>query len=368
VLGAFGPGRWLANDVEWIAKEAAMATLTGRWPWPSGPLTKELGMSSSAKAVVGLLVGAGVVGMAAARYRSSIQAAYDRLGAEAWLLPSPYGDIEYAHGGAGPPVLVVHGAGGGCDQGELVAKAVLGEGFHWIAPSRFGYLRSTFHRGASWDDQAHAFAYLLDHLGLARVAVVALSARGPSALLLALLHPDRVASLTLISCGGARIPLAQSKLAHWQGWALLHIVDRDFPYWLLTSLFRKRFLTLMGADQRVVAGLSRPQREVIDRFVECMNPASRRHVGALFDHTAAVPDRQIAAIEAPTLVIHAEDDTLQPYQNAAFFCATIPGARLLRFPAGGHFVGFIEQATVRAAVQRHILDNASDSAVESAAG
>ena len=28
--------------------------------------------------------------------------------------------------------------------------------FRWIAPSRFGYLRSTFRRGSTFDDQAHA--------------------------------------------------------------------------------------------------------------------------------------------------------------------------------------------------------------------
>jgi 2-hydroxy-6-oxonona-2,4-dienedioate hydrolase len=67
---------------------------------------------------------------------------------------------------------------------------VLGEQFHWIAPSRFGYLRSTFHDGTTFDDQAHAYAYLLDRLGVKRVAVVALSQGGPSALLFAVLHPE----------------------------------------------------------------------------------------------------------------------------------------------------------------------------------
>ena len=113
-------------------------------------------------------------------------------------MPSPYGDIEYTEGGSGPAVLVIHGSGGGYDQGELLAQAVLGEQFHWIAPSRFGYLRSTFREGATFDDQAHAYAYLLDRLGIRKVAVVALSHGGPSALLFAVLHPERVSSLTLI--------------------------------------------------------------------------------------------------------------------------------------------------------------------------
>jgi hypothetical protein len=57
----------------------------------------------------------------------------------------------------------------------------------------------------------------------------------------------------------------------------------------------------------------------------------------------------------PTLAIHAEDDTLQPYRNAVFFSSTIPGARLLRFEAGARMVAFIERMVVRAAVKGHIL-------------
>ena len=81
-----------------------------------------------------------------------------------------------------PPSLVIHGSGGGYDQGELSRRRCWESGFHWIAPSRFGYLRSTFREGATFDDQAHAYACLLDHLGVKKVAVVALSHGGPSAL------------------------------------------------------------------------------------------------------------------------------------------------------------------------------------------
>ena len=39
----------------------------------------------------------------------------------------------------GPPVLVIHGAGGGFDQALHTAQ-MFGSGFQWVAPSRFGYL------------------------------------------------------------------------------------------------------------------------------------------------------------------------------------------------------------------------------------
>lgn len=73
------------------------------------------------------------------------------------------------------------GLGGGFAQGEFLARATLSDDLRWLTPSRFGHLRSTFHPGAPFDEQAHAYAHLLDHLGLRRV-VVAFSHGGPSAL------------------------------------------------------------------------------------------------------------------------------------------------------------------------------------------
>lgn len=294
------------------------------------------------------------------QYRSSMRAARARLRGKSTIISSPYGDIEYSEHGTGPDVLVIHGSGGGFDQGELLAQVVLGAQFHCITPSRFGYLRSTFHQGATWDEQAHAYAQLLDHLGVQQVGVVAFSAGGPSALLFALLHPERVSSLTLISCGGTLIPAAESRQAHKQGSALTWIFRGDFPYWAMSQLFKSQFMMLMGVPRVVAARLSREQQEAIGRFIRGMNPASLRQAGVVFDHTREVPGPRIVGIRVPTLVIHAQDDTLQPYRNAEYFCSTIPGAHLLSFQTGGHIVALIEMEAIRTAVQQHIRDNAGE--------
>jgi pimeloyl-ACP methyl ester carboxylesterase len=301
--------------------------------------------------LAGLLAAVAVL---AAAFLVDIRRAYARIANTSSLVESPLGVIEFKRAGSGLPVLVVHGSGGGFDQGELVAQAVLGEGFDWIAPSRFGYLRSTFRDGATFEDQARAFAHLLDTLGIDRVAVLALSHGGPSALLFAALYPQRVSSLTLLSCGVASSIDGEQAGADRKGALLTRIYRHDLPYWAASKLLRRQFLQLMGADEAVVAGLSGPQRELIDRVIDDMNPASPRSAGVAFDHRAAMPNQRIATIRAPTLIVHARDDRLQLFRNAQFAAATIPGSRLFAFDRGGHLLIAVQQPAIRAEVQRFI--------------
>ncbi|GIK41328.1 MAG: alpha/beta hydrolase [Chloroflexota bacterium] len=298
--------------------------------------------------------------LVSAVYFWDMNRAYERVRGKSTVIPSPYGDIEYTEGGSGPPVLVIHGSGGGYDQGELLVQAVLGDQFHWIAPSRFGYLRSTFREGATFDEQAHAYAYLLDQLGLNKVAVVTISHGGPSALLFAVLYPERVSSLTLISAGVASSATQDQAQANQKGEMLMTIFKYDPLYWAITKLFRRQLMELMGANDAVIAGLTPQQRDLVDRIIDEMNPVSPRSAGAAFDNKATMPNERIAEVQAPTLIFHATDDTLQLYHNAEFAAATIPGARLVSFERGGHLLMSVEQATIRTVMQQHILDHISE--------
>lgn len=306
---------------------------------------------------IGLIL---AVVLVSAAYLWDMNRAYERVTGKSTVIPSPYGDIEFTEGGSGPDVLVIHGSGGGFDQGELLAQAVVGDQFHWITPSRYGYLRSTYPENATFDDQAHAYAYLLDRLGIKKVAVVALSHGGPSALLFAVLYPERVSSLTLISCGVASSAAENQVQANQKGEMLVTIFKYDPLYWAITKLFRSQLIELMGANDEVIANLTPGQRELVDKVIDYMNPVSLRSAGAAFDNKAKMPNERIAAIRAPTLIFHAKDDTLQLYHNAEFAASTIPGARLVSFDKGGHLVMAVEQPTIRAGTQKHILDHISE--------
>ncbi len=293
---------------------------------------------------------------ATAAFLRDINRARDRVAAAGTVISSPFGDIEFTAHGSGPAVLVIHGSGGGYDQGELIAKAVLDEDFYSITPSRFGYLRSTFNQGSTWDDQAHAYAALLDHLGIDRTAVVAMSHGGPSALLFAVLHPARVSSLTLISCGIAPSSEPDQAQADDKGNLLTTIFEHDFLYWAISKVFHRQLMGLMGASDVVIEGLTADERQLLNDFINFMNPVSLRSAGAAFDNTMTLPGERIAAITAPTLIFHATDDTLQLFHNAEFAAMAIPDARLVKFESGGHFLIGTERAAIGPALRQHILE------------
>src|SRR5215217_1012590 len=114
--------------------------------------------------VVGLVVFAALT---YSRFRADTQPNRERLLSESDVFTTEgFGDIEYAVQGEGSPMLLAHGAGGGYDQGLLISENYIGDGHRLIAPSRFGYLRSSIPEEGSPAAQADAYAALLDALGI----------------------------------------------------------------------------------------------------------------------------------------------------------------------------------------------------------
>ncbi|WP_051624690.1 alpha/beta fold hydrolase [Hyphomonas oceanitis] len=142
-----------------------------------------------------LLAMLAIVLLALAETRQRITA----LEAERSLAETRHGPIEYASWGKGPPVLVVHGAGGGFDQGRILAQAIGGDGYRWISVSRFGYLGSALPETPSTAAQAEAFADLLDTLGIGRVSILAMSGGVPPSLQFAAMYPERTDRMMLLS-------------------------------------------------------------------------------------------------------------------------------------------------------------------------
>ncbi len=284
-----------------------------------------------------------VVGLA---YRRSIRRARERVGTGSRLVVTPVGPLEVAALGDGAPVLAIHGAGGGFDQALEVAGPLARHGFRVVAMSRFGYLGTPLPAGASVEAQADAHAHLLDALGLERVAVVGASAGAPSAMQLALRHPERVGRLVLL------VPLAypvQSEerraadLPERRSRATQALFDAalgsDFLFWLATRLaYRSLVRTVLGTPPSLLRTASAAERERIRRVLEHIQPLSRRGPGLLNDAAIArsLPRYDLERIAAPTLVLAVEDCLYGTYPGARHTADHIPDARFVSYPTGGH--------------------------------
>ena len=137
-------------------------------------------------------------------FQADMAVAQSRIAKGSQIIDTAFGHIEYADAGHGYPVLVVHGAGGGYDQGVILANILLdGNSYRVIAPSRFGFLHTPVpdvtNNKSSFAAQADVYANLLDKLNIKKVAVFGFSAGGPSSIEFALRHPDKTSVLVLVS-------------------------------------------------------------------------------------------------------------------------------------------------------------------------
>jgi pimeloyl-ACP methyl ester carboxylesterase len=249
------------------------------------------------------------------------------------------GDIEYAETGEGEPMFVIHGAGGGYDQGLLIASD-FGRGYRTIAPSRFGYLKATVPNDYSPAAQADAHAALLDFLGVRRAIVVGTSAGAPSAIEMALRHPDRVSSLILLvprtfhpteSIGADESVPSQAVLRVIQSSA-------DFLFWLAMRISRASVVRFFGVPPEGEASAAQEDRDRVTKVMKSVLPLSRRVRGIELDGLTKLSPWPLDRISVPTLIISAEDDLYRTLPGARFTADGIRGAELHVLKSGGHLM------------------------------
>jgi pimeloyl-ACP methyl ester carboxylesterase len=270
-------------------------------------------------------------GLIYSRYRNDMSLAYQRVSSRGKMIETACGPIQYTEFGEGPPMLIVHGAGGGYDQGEYFAK-LIGGNYRWIAPSRFGFLDTPVPDGADSARQADAYACLLDSLGIDRVGVVGVSMGGPSSLLFALRYPQRTNSLVMISAASHAIPPRPAILA-----SIFSVFQNDFVFWSMVRSSPEGLLVALGVPAEVQGQLSPDETARLHAFLESIIPMGPRQNGQnLEQHMSEYDAEQIKNIQAPTLVLHARDDTLVSFDQGEFTAGNIPGAVFIPMEEGGH--------------------------------
>jgi 2-hydroxy-6-oxonona-2,4-dienedioate hydrolase len=276
------------------------------------------------------------------RFRSDVNAARTRAAQGGVLVQTPCGPIEYQEAGAGIPLLAVHGSGGGHDQGMAFAARLATQGIRVIAMSRFGYLGTPMPADASAAAQADAHVCLLNSLGISRAAIVGGSAGAPSALQMAIRHPDRVSALVLL------VPLTHKPpsqadsappMPPWLEAAMMRLIDSDFLFWAALHVAREKVIKVVLATPPELLKATSPQeRKRIDAMLDNILPVSARAQGLRSDtsvgkHLAPAP---LQSINVPTLVISARDDRYGTFASAQYTASQIPGAKFIGFEQGGH--------------------------------
>lgn len=272
------------------------------------------------------------------QYKKDITSSYQRIKDDNRIIETTRGLIQYAELGEGPPMLIVHGAGGGYDQGIYFAK-LIGGNYRWIAPSRFGFLGTPVPELPDSRLQAEAFASLLDALDIDRVGVVGVSMGGPSSLEFARLYPNRTKSLSLISAASHAIEPRPVLIA-----MIFRMFLNDLVYWALVKKSPSMLLQSLGVPDNVQKQLSHEEMDRLKSFLEMMMPMKARRKGQLLEQQMSEIDLEDdKKIKAPTLVMHAVDDTLISFEHGKFAARVIDGAQFISLEKGGHLALMLDQ-------------------------
>jgi pimeloyl-ACP methyl ester carboxylesterase len=217
-------------------------------------------------------------------------------------------------GGAGAPLLVLHGASG---ANWLPFMDALAQKFDVIAPENPGFGESDT---PDWLDNIHDLAYfyldLLEELKLGGIHLVGLSLGGWIATEMAVRSTQRLASLTLAGAAGLYVAGVEQMDA-----------------FLLTEEQRLRnfFYDQSKADE-LLKRVLRPELE--DAVLK------NRATVAKLTWQPRSHDPHLAKwlhrIDVPTLLIWGDHDRMFPKEHAYAYQKLIPGAKVVIVPECGH--------------------------------
>jgi pimeloyl-ACP methyl ester carboxylesterase len=238
-------------------------------------------------------------------------------------------------GGAGPVIIVSHGL---LLDGTMFAPqvAALGNKYRCIIWDERGHGKTAGEtlEPFSYYDSANDLAALLAFLGVSNAILAGVSQGAFLSMRCALVHPDRVRALILISAQtGTDDPTTL------QGYSqLLHA-------WIANNLPEEVAATI----EQLLFG---PGWQGAAAWKEKWRKLTAPNLRACFDALASRDDigDKVSAIRVPTLIVHGEADVPIPLAKAKAMQSSIPDAELA-VAEGGHSVSMTNPAPVNAAIE-----------------
>lgn len=257
--------------------------------------------------------------------------------------------LFYETHGQGIPVLFLQGIGI-AGRGWQRQVEGLGEGFKCLTFDNRGVCQSAPCRGPiRIEDMAEDARALMDHLGWPKAHVVGHSLGGVVAQQLALAHPQRVSSLSLL-CTFAR-GKEGARATPWVVWMSIRtrIGTRHMR--------RKAFLELMLTPEELakidVDQFAEEVAPLIGRDLSESPPIMMRQLRALGRHDTYARLGELAAI--PTLVMSSEFDPIAKTRYGRELAAAIPHATYEEMRATSHGVILTQPELVNPRLRQFIL-------------
>lgn len=232
--------------------------------------------------------------------------------------------IHYEVAGEGDPVVLIHGGYGDRRMWDEQIGP-LSRLFKVVRYDHRGFGRSSRPHGVY--SPASDLTALLDHLGIERAHLVGNSMGGTFAIDFALMHPERVRSLTLINAGADGYPYATEDLER------------------LGDVFRAA--ESGSAETAITLFITNPMLDVartmpkVRRAVELMLNDNRGiFTLAAWPQQKLTPPAysQLGGIMVPTLAIIGAQDAAGARAASNATAVSIPGSKIERVEGGDHLV------------------------------
>ncbi|TPL87084.1 alpha/beta hydrolase [Mesorhizobium sp. B2-3-12] len=204
----------------------------------------------------------------------------------------------------------------------------------------------------SFDDMADDAIAVLDSHGVGKAHVAGMSMGGMIAQRVALRHPLRVASLTVIS--SSPVGIDTSHLPQTTDAYLEHSAAGAKVDWA----GRREVIDFMVSDARAIASTAHPFDEAATRaFIERDYARSGGFLSATNHFMLKGSDEwkgRLHEIAAPLLVIHGTSDPIFPVEHGEALAQAVAGAKLLRVEGGGHELHADDWPEMEAAIVDHV--------------
>lgn len=233
--------------------------------------------------------------------------------------------------GSGSPLVLLHGSGPGVSGYSNFASVMdeFAQDFRVIVPDIAGFGFTEFKDDTQYDIKlwvSHMTA-ILDELGIKKASFLGNSFGGAVSIGMALFHPERVERLILLGTPAGTFEQTPGLRSAWTYEPSIENM--------------KQVMSLFPYDQSIIT-----EEMIQSRYEASARPGAQDALRKLIPKpnedgptmVKGFPEKAVANIQAPTLVVHGREDRVVPPQCGHLLANAIPNADLYLFSRCGHWV------------------------------